>query len=190
MAVGAAGPLVAGPAARRLARALGVDLSHVAGSGRRGRLTPADVRHAAASANPVAAEPPITARADLSRLLERLPAIARAAGRTQVSLAPLLVKAAAVALRAAPGLAPLRLVHAGRTWSLPTDGPPAAGDALRRGAAVRLEGPVTEVVYDAGAVRARSYLEVTLQRAGGGAAEPFVRALVELLETPYVLLAA
>ncbi|HYW78316.1 MAG TPA: dihydrolipoamide acetyltransferase family protein, partial [Thermoguttaceae bacterium] len=41
------GPLPAGPAARRLARELGVDLQKVAGSGRRGRITPEDVNAAA-----------------------------------------------------------------------------------------------------------------------------------------------
>lgn len=44
----AAGPLPAGPAARRLARGLGVDLRQVAGSGRQGRITAEDVERAAA----------------------------------------------------------------------------------------------------------------------------------------------
>ena len=44
----AAGQLPAGPAARRLARELGVDLLQVAGSGRQGRITPEDVQAAAA----------------------------------------------------------------------------------------------------------------------------------------------
>ena len=42
--------LPAGPAARRMARELGVDLHSVQGSGKRGRITPEDVRGAAASA--------------------------------------------------------------------------------------------------------------------------------------------
>jgi pyruvate dehydrogenase E2 component (dihydrolipoamide acetyltransferase) len=40
-------PLPAGPAARRVARELGVDLGRVRGSGPRGRITPEDVRAAA-----------------------------------------------------------------------------------------------------------------------------------------------
>jgi pyruvate dehydrogenase E2 component (dihydrolipoamide acetyltransferase) len=45
---GAGGPIPAGPAARRLARELGVDLGAVAGSGPRGRITPEDVQAALA----------------------------------------------------------------------------------------------------------------------------------------------
>ncbi len=48
----AAGPLPAGPAARRLARELGVDLRQVAGGGRHGRITPEDVQRAAAGRPP------------------------------------------------------------------------------------------------------------------------------------------
>jgi pyruvate dehydrogenase E2 component (dihydrolipoamide acetyltransferase) len=43
-------PLPAGPASRRLARQLGVDLREVAGSGVRGRITPEDVQAAAQAA--------------------------------------------------------------------------------------------------------------------------------------------
>ncbi len=57
MAAGA-GVLPAGPAARRLARELGVDLSRVAGSGPRGRITPEDVQAAAAAALSPAGAPP------------------------------------------------------------------------------------------------------------------------------------
>jgi len=42
-------PLPAGPATRRVARELGVDLNGVSGSGPRGRITPEDVRAAAGS---------------------------------------------------------------------------------------------------------------------------------------------
>lgn len=45
----------AGPDARRLARQLGVDLSQVTGSGRRGRIAPEDVRAAARDDSPAAA---------------------------------------------------------------------------------------------------------------------------------------
>ncbi len=41
------GPIPAGPAARRLARELGVDLRDIRASGKRGRITPEDVRTAA-----------------------------------------------------------------------------------------------------------------------------------------------
>lgn len=41
-------PIPAGPAARRLARELGVDLRNVVGTGRHGRITPEDVQRAAA----------------------------------------------------------------------------------------------------------------------------------------------
>ena len=44
----ATGPLPAGPAVRRLARELGVDLASVAGSGKQGRIVPEDVQRAAA----------------------------------------------------------------------------------------------------------------------------------------------
>jgi pyruvate dehydrogenase E2 component (dihydrolipoamide acetyltransferase) len=47
-------PLPAGPAARRLARELGVDLARVPASGKHGRITPEDV---AAAAQPAAAAP-------------------------------------------------------------------------------------------------------------------------------------
>lgn len=46
----AGGPLPAGPATRRLARELGVDLRRVSGSGQRGRITPEDVQAAARDA--------------------------------------------------------------------------------------------------------------------------------------------
>jgi len=46
----ATGPLPAGPAARRIARELGVDLREVTGSGKHGRITPEDVRAAAGGA--------------------------------------------------------------------------------------------------------------------------------------------
>lgn len=49
----AEGPIPAGPAARRLARELGVDLARVAGSGSRGRITMEDVK-AAGSGTPAA----------------------------------------------------------------------------------------------------------------------------------------
>ncbi len=44
------GPIPAGPAARRVAREMGIDLRNVAGSGKHGRITPEDVRAAAAGA--------------------------------------------------------------------------------------------------------------------------------------------
>ncbi len=43
-------PLPAGPESRRLARELGVDLSHVHGTGKQGRITPEDVRATASAA--------------------------------------------------------------------------------------------------------------------------------------------
>ncbi len=48
-AVAPGGPIPAGPAARRIARELEVDLHRVQGSGLRGQITPEDVRAAAAS---------------------------------------------------------------------------------------------------------------------------------------------
>jgi pyruvate dehydrogenase E2 component (dihydrolipoamide acetyltransferase) len=47
------GPIPAGPAARRLARELGVDLQRLSGSGSRGRITPEDVRSASAAGGAV-----------------------------------------------------------------------------------------------------------------------------------------
>jgi len=58
----AEGPIPAGPAARRLARELGVDLRGIQGSGQRGRITPEDVRAAASPSqapSPAAASPPV-----------------------------------------------------------------------------------------------------------------------------------
>jgi pyruvate dehydrogenase E2 component (dihydrolipoyllysine-residue acetyltransferase) len=46
------GPIYASPSVRRLARELGVDLRGATGSGRKGRLTPEDVRGAASGASP------------------------------------------------------------------------------------------------------------------------------------------
>ena len=54
----AAGLIAAGPAARRLARELGVDLRQVGGSGQRGRITPEDVRAAAGAQAPQPTVPP------------------------------------------------------------------------------------------------------------------------------------
>ena len=50
------GPIPAGPAARRLARELGIDIRQVQGGGTRGRITPDDVRASAAPGSTVAAE--------------------------------------------------------------------------------------------------------------------------------------
>jgi pyruvate dehydrogenase E2 component (dihydrolipoamide acetyltransferase) len=50
-----AGPVYASPSVRRLARELGVDLSAVAGSGRKGRILPDDVRTFADGGAPAAA---------------------------------------------------------------------------------------------------------------------------------------
>jgi len=58
-----ASPIPAGPATRRLARQLGVDLGQVHGTGQRGRITPEDVEAAAStsSAEKAAAPPPAAA---------------------------------------------------------------------------------------------------------------------------------
>jgi pyruvate dehydrogenase E2 component (dihydrolipoamide acetyltransferase) len=54
-----AGPIPAGPAARRIARELGVELQDVAGSGEHGRITPEDVKaFAAKTSGGAAAEEP------------------------------------------------------------------------------------------------------------------------------------
>jgi len=57
------GPIPAGPASRREARELGIDLRYVQGSGKRGRITPEDVRASATSpapSSPAAAAPAST----------------------------------------------------------------------------------------------------------------------------------
>jgi pyruvate dehydrogenase E2 component (dihydrolipoamide acetyltransferase) len=60
-------PIPAGPAARRIARELGVDLSRVQGSGEHGRITPEDVEALGKSAQVVAApSPKIAAAAPIS----------------------------------------------------------------------------------------------------------------------------
>ncbi len=53
----AEGPIPAGPAARRVARELGLDIRQVAGSGERGRITPEDVQTAATGSAPAALGP-------------------------------------------------------------------------------------------------------------------------------------
>ena len=197
-----------GPAARRLARERGLDLQRVRGSGHRGRITVDDVAQAV-SAQPAASS--VTARADLSDLLDRLPALAALSGQHEPPLTPLLVKAAAVALRASPDLAPLSVTRGTERWALdyaaeagslggaalvravrqlaaPLLAAPPARGAGRRGASLRMDGPVTDVAYHGGAVCARSYLYVTAECPAD--VEPFVRALVALLETPDLMFAA
>lgn len=194
-----------GPAARRLARERGLDLQRVRGSGHRGRITVDDVAQAV-SARPAAS--PVTARADVSDLLDRLPALAALSGQREPPLTPLLVKAAAVALRASPDLAPLSVTRGTERWELDhgaaagslgmaaltraaakaRPAPPAADGARRRGASLRLDGPVTDAAFRGGAIRARSHLELTVECHAD--ADPFVRALVALLETPNLMFAA
>ena len=193
----------AGPAARRLARERGVDLRRVHGSGRRGRITVEDVGPARPERDAAA---PVTARADLSELLDRLPALAALSGQREPPLTPLLVKSAAVALRASPDLAPLSVTRGAERWTLdhgaavssvgiaslaramPRLAAPPARGAGRRGVSLRLEGPVLGAAYHDGAVCARSYLYITVERHAD--ADPFVRALVALLETPDLMFAA
>jgi pyruvate dehydrogenase E2 component (dihydrolipoamide acetyltransferase) len=54
---GAAGPVYAGPGARRLARELGVDLATVKGTGRKGRIQKSDIEAAAKGGGAGAAKP-------------------------------------------------------------------------------------------------------------------------------------
>ncbi len=206
MAAGAAAGAAAGPAARRLARERGLDLRRVRASGRRARITVDDVTRAAPAAD---AASPVTARADLSNLLDRLPALAALSGQQETPLTPLLIKAAAVALRASPELAPLHIAKGAERWAL--DNAAASGSlgitSLTRaaagariaassvhdvmcGASLRLDGPVAEAAYRDGFIRARSRLDLTLEGPQDAAATPFVRALVDLLETPGLLLSA
>jgi pyruvate dehydrogenase E2 component (dihydrolipoamide acetyltransferase) len=56
-AVTADGPIYASPSVRRLARELGVDLRGATGTGRKGRLTPEDVRGVASGTSPAAGAP-------------------------------------------------------------------------------------------------------------------------------------
>ena len=202
MAAGAA----AGPAARRLARERGLDLRRVRASGGRARITIDDVTRAASAAD---AASPVTARADLSNLLDRLPALAALSGQQETPLTPLLIKAAAVALRASPELAPLHIAKGAERWAL--DNAAASGSLGIRpltraaagariaassvhdvmcGASLRLDGPVAEAAYRDGVIRARSRLDLTLEGPQDAAATLFVRALVDLLETPGLLLSA
>ena len=72
------GPVRAAPAARRLARELGLDLASIAGTGPRGRILPADVRRAQAAAAEPPADPlqkrkPIIA--NLTRSIQSIPHI-------------------------------------------------------------------------------------------------------------------
>lgn len=60
-----AGPVPAGPAARRVARELGVNIASVSGSGTRGRITPEDVRAAVSSPAAATAVAPTAAPAAL-----------------------------------------------------------------------------------------------------------------------------
>jgi pyruvate/2-oxoglutarate dehydrogenase complex dihydrolipoamide acyltransferase (E2) component len=211
MAAGAAAGAAAGPAARRLARERGLDLRRVRASGGRARITIDDVTRAASAAD---AASPVTARADLSNLLDRLPALAALSGQQETPLTPLLIKAAAVALRASPELAPLHIAKGAERWAL--DNAAASGSLGIRpltraaagariaassvhdvmghdvmcGASLRLDGPVAEAAYRDGVIRARSRLDLTLEGPQDAAATLFVRALVDLLETPGLLLSA
>jgi len=133
---GAAGPaprLPATPAARVLARAQGIDLAQVTGSGPGGRIERRDVLAAMDGAGPRQADgevtdvvPPhrraIAARLSraaavpqftVSRTVDARPALARAAGLDGVTLTHVLLQAAAAALRAVP--------HVNRVWL--DDGP-------------------------------------------------------------------
>ncbi len=201
----------AGPAARRLAHQRGIDLRRVCGSGRRGRVTVEDVQRAASTpaAVPLPARgspPPVTASADLSDLLERLPALAALSGQHEAPLTPLLIKAAAVALRPCPALTPLCIARGSERWVLGGHDVGGRGmEALTRAAAgarvpaqetsnatacgssLRMDGPVAVAAYRDGAICASSRLDLTLEGANEAAA-PFVHALVELLETPALLL--
>jgi pyruvate/2-oxoglutarate dehydrogenase complex dihydrolipoamide acyltransferase (E2) component len=197
----------AGPAARRLAREHGLDLRRVRGSGRGARITLDDVRRAAPAPD---AASPVTARADLSDLLDRLPALAALGGQQETPLTPLLIKAAAVALRASPELAPLHIAKGVERWAL--GGGAAVGslgiasltraaagariaastphEVMTCGASLRMDGPVVDAAYRDGVIRARWHLDLTLRKPDDAAAAPFVRALVALLETPLLLLSA
>jgi hypothetical protein len=64
------------------------------------------------------------------------------------------------------------------------------GHDVMCGASLRLDGPVAEAAYRDGVIRARSRLDLTLEGPQDAAATPFVRALVDLLETPGLLLSA
>ncbi len=202
----------AGPAARRAALACGVDLRRTAGSGRRGRVTVEDVMRTAArpAGRAPADRAPVTACADVTGLLDRLPALAAASGQDAAPLTPMLIKAAAAALRATPGLAPLSIAAGAERWTLADSGAvaglgmsaltqaaaaarftaPPAGVPARAGAALRLDGPVTGAAYRDGAVRARAHLRLTLEGSDDVTSAPFLRTLVRLLETPFLLLAS
>jgi pyruvate dehydrogenase E2 component (dihydrolipoamide acetyltransferase) len=125
--------LPATPAARVLARAQGIDLAQVTGSGPGGRIERRDVLAAMDGAGPRHADggttdvvPPhrraIAARLSraatvpqftVSRTVDARPALARAAGLDGVTLTHVLLQAAAAALRAMP--------HVNRVWL--DDGP-------------------------------------------------------------------
>jgi len=130
---GSSSRLPATPAARVLARAQGVDLAQVTGSGPGGRIERRDVLAAMDGAGPLHADagttdlvPPhrraIAARLSraatvpqftVSRTVDARPALARAAGLDGVTLTHVLLQAAAAALRAMP--------HVNRVWL--DDGP-------------------------------------------------------------------
>ena len=64
------------------------------------------------------------------------------------------------------------------------------GIATVWGASLWMDGPVTDAAYREGVIRACSRLDLTLEGPDEDAAAPFVHALVELLETPALLLSA
>jgi len=90
LAAGATAPVarevVASPAARRLARELGVDLTGLAGSGPEARITEADVRAAATAAAPASAASPTAAPAPAGRREPLSPAQRTVAERMARSL--------------------------------------------------------------------------------------------------------
>lgn len=142
--------------------------------------------------------------------MDRLPALSAVSGQPETPLTPLLIKAAAVALRGrgSPALTPLCIARGSERWAL-ADGEDVgsrgiasltravagaridaqgAGPAIPCGASLRLDGPVTDAAFRDGAIRARSCLDLMLEGPDGADAAPFVHALLELLETPGLLL--
>ena len=88
-------------------------------------------------------------------------------------------------------------MNCARPWTPEPPAPPATDSSRHAGrgaaaakTALRMDGPVTEAAYRNGAIHAGAHLRLTLQGPEDAACAPFLRTLVQLLETPVLLLSA
>jgi len=133
-----AGGTVVTPLARRLAGEAGIDLTKIKGSGPHGRIVAADIEQARSTAVPAPAPAAASAQIVLTADIAIAEALALCADADALSLADVIVKAWAMALRRAMPDAPADIaLAAGETPALIPD---AASRSLTAIAAARREG--------------------------------------------------